>query len=394
MSYEDLTVEQKLQRATVFLMRNEKYALFSGVIVCGKRIPDASIPTIATNGVDVMYNPVWANAQTEKDLRGLLLHENMHKAFKQLFIWNSLFKENPKLANIAVDIVVNSLIIDSDPAGEAVTLPAGGVFDKTGEYKGLDAKTIFNMLKKSGCDGDGAGADGDGECTDSHLWEDAESVDATALKDLNNAIRQGVMAEKLRGNVAGTGSRLLGDILAPVVKWEDELLEFVTTTTSGHDMSTWRKPARKWVYQDVYMPSSYSEAIGSLVIAVDTSGSISNAEVTRFLSEITHICNITSPEAVDIIYWGSSVVGHETYTQGGYDDIFSNTNVADGGGTNLDCVPAYISDKNLKPVAVIVLTDGCVGDDWGVWDVPVLFGITSPNIIAPIGKSLAVDLKS
>jgi len=61
-----------------------------------------------------------------------------------------------------------------------------------------------------------------------------------------------------------------------------------------------------------------------------------------------------------------------------------------GGGTLVECVPAYMKNKQLKPECVIMLTDGCVSS-WGVWDVPVLWVVAgNEGATAPVGKTIHV----
>ena len=384
-----MDAKQIIQKAHVYIMRDPKYALFAGVLLCGKVEISDSVPAAATNGYDVKYNPDFISTLTEQEVRGVVLHENMHKAFKHLFIWKNLYEQDARRANMACDYVINLMIHKSDPQGVNVSLPKGGLLDT--KYEGMDTKKVFDLLGEGGEGGEGGG---EGGGFDSHEWGEGDEPVLTdaQVKELDEAIRQGVMNEKLRGGGEGCGMRELGELLAPKIKWEDELMEFVLNTTKGTDASSWRKPSRRWVYQDVYMPSSISESIGPLVIAVDTSGSISNDEVTRFLSEISYICRVANPEAVDLIYWGSKVVGHETYLPDTYETLASSTKVTDGGGTEILCVPAYIKNKKLNPCAVIVLTDGFVGDDWGTYDCPVLFAVTTEGVTASTGKTLRLEV--
>ena len=49
------------------------------------------------------------------------------------------------------------------------------------------------------------------------------------------------------------------------------------------------------------------------------------------------------------------------------------------GGTRISCLTEYMKEKKIEAQAVVVLTDGYLGGDWGKWDKPVLWLITSDN---------------
>jgi predicted metal-dependent peptidase len=148
-----LTAEQRVQRAHVALMNDPKYCLFSGVFMIGKTEVRDDIPTAATNGRDTYYGREFVDKLTDEELRGLILHENKHKAFRHLTIWKSLWDDNPRLANMACDYVINLMIYDSDVEGKFVKLPEGGCFDE--QYRGMDAATVFKLLKQKTGNGQG-----------------------------------------------------------------------------------------------------------------------------------------------------------------------------------------------------------------------------------------------
>ena len=141
------------------------------------------------------------------------------------------------------------------------------------------------------------------------------------------------------------------------------------------------------------MPSMSSEKVESLVLAIDTSGSIGTKELTAVLSEVQGIAEEVTPDTVHVLYWDSAVAGHETYNSTNAQDLVQSTKPAGGGGTSPSCITAYMKEKKLEPECVIVLTDGYVGSDWGgSWPCPVLWCIVGgSNIVSPIGKTVHVE---
>jgi predicted metal-dependent peptidase len=140
------------------------------------------------------------------------------------------------------------------------------------------------------------------------------------------------------------------------------------------------------------MPSGVSEKVGELVIAIDTSGSIGGRELAQFLGEVKGICDAVKPDAVRLLYWDTEVAGDEKYMGAEVENIVHSTKPAGGGGTTVECVPAYMTEHAIKPQAVVVLTDGYLGGSWGDWSVPVLWCIVGGNKnIAPVGKTVHVE---
>ena len=176
-----LTPEQRVQRAHVWLMGSPDYVLYSGIMMMGSTTVTDDVPTACTNGRDVKYGAKFVESLNEPELRGLIMHENLHKAFRHMTTWDNLYNENPQLANMACDYVINLMIADSDPTGTKVKLPEGGLLDE--KYRGMDAQSVFNKLKQddkqnkkgSGSD-DGQGETGDGNGGfDEHDWETPKS---------------------------------------------------------------------------------------------------------------------------------------------------------------------------------------------------------------------------
>jgi len=388
-----LTVEQRVQKAHVSLMNDPQYCLYSGIFMLGKtEVVDDPGMTAYTNGRDVKYGREFVTKLTDQELRGLILHENLHKAFRHLVIWEHLWKQDAQTANMACDYVINLMIYDSDREGKNVKLPEGGCFDE--RFRGMDAATVYKLLKKQGSSGGGGGGSGGDSKPglDQHDWEGAKELTAeekeTLARDVDQALRQGaILAGRMNGNVP----REVTEALTPKVDWRDVLRDFVTSVCVERDMSTWRKPARRWVSQDVYMPSTIGESIGPIVVAIDTSGSIQGEMIAQFLGEVKAICETVTPERIELMYWDMEVCAHETYERGNYDSLVASTKPAGGGGTSPSCIVPYMRSKGIKPECVVVLTDGIVGNDWGgEWPCPVLWGITTEGITAPVGKSVNV----
>jgi len=362
-----LTQEQRLSKAVVDIMGSPKYIALAGVLMIGDRSIDDDVPTACTNGRDEKYGRDFIDTLNDPELRFLVLHECYHKLYRHLTTWRHLYDENPQLANVACDFVINCKLLDDNRDGWA-TLPEGGCYDP--KYRGMDSAKVYSMLKEDGDNGEGAGG------MDEHDWDGAKELtqeeQRELARDIDEAIRQGAL---IAGKLGTGGDRDLAELLQPQIDWREVLRDFISTTCAGNDYSTWQRPNRRYVAGGYYMPSGVSESVGELVIAIDTSGSIGHTELSHFLSEVKSICDTVHPEAVRLLYWDSAVCQDEKYLMHELDDLINTTKPAGGGGTNVECIPAYLTEHGVKPQAAIVLTDGYLGGTWGNWSCPVLWCI-------------------
>ena len=372
-----LTPEQRVSKAVVDIMANPKYTALAGVLMIGERRVEtdpAKCPTAYTNGKNEVYGADFIADLNDKQLRFLVLHEVYHKLYRHLTTWQHLYKQDAQLANMACDYVINVKIADDNAQDKFATMDGKlkcGCFDE--KYRGWDSAQVFNDLKQQG---DNAQGDGQGQGFDEHGWDDAEGMTADEQRDLardiDEAIRQGAL---VAGKTGSGGDRDLAELLAPQVDWREVLREFVQTTCAGSDYSTYRRPNRRYLSSGMYMPSGISESVGELLVAVDTSGSIGQRELSVFLSEIKEICDTVHPDAIRLLYWDTEVCADERYVGAECEDLAKSTKPAGGGGTDVRCVTDYITKEEIKAQACIVLTDGYLYGGWGQWNMPVLWTI-------------------
>ena len=406
--------ERKVQKAKITLMRDPKFALWSGILMVGRTSVSDKIPTACTNGRDEQYGRKFVAELKESELNFVVLHENLHKAFRHLTTWKKLHDENHSLANSACDYVINLKLKDLDREEKVISMPRWkdgelkgkpmGLVDE--RFRGLNAKQVFDILKDeqedsgsgNGDSESGGGSNGGGkpEGFDDHDWDGAKEMTETEKKDLereiDQAIRQGVMAhQKIAGTNGGDLDRDLLDLLEPKIDWREMLREFVKSTCHAKDTSSWRRVNRRFLSTGTYMPSLIGEKVGHLVIGVDTSGSVGQEELSGFLTEVRGIAEEVKPSQVDLIYWDSRVATHEEYTEHMVGDIINSTKPKGGGGTSPSCVQKYLKEKMIEPECIIMLTDGYV-ENWGNdWTAPLLWTIVGGNdCVASNGKTIHV----
>ena len=396
-----LTAERKLTRVVIDLMRNPLFADMSGIFMMGTKEVSDDIPTAATDGRDEVYGRSFIDSLSIQEVAFVVVHESFHKMYRHLTTWQKLWKEDAQLANMACDYVINLEIVTRDPNGTVVSMPKKdgkviGLLDR--RFAGMNTKQVFDLLKKEKEEGGGAGGGGEGEGMDHHDWEGASELTKEEKEELakqvDQAIRQGMIAaQKMHGKGAGGRSRELSDILEPKVDWREQLREFVSATCAGRDYSSWRKPNRRFLSSDMIMPSLVGERVKNIVIGCDTSGSITNEDHARNLSETDAILTVVTPDKLHIIYWDHTVAAHEIYDDSTRGSFRTSTKPVGGGGTNPGAMEAYLKQHDIKADCIIMFTDGYVpnwGNDWN--GAPILWVITGGGrMTAGTGKTIHIN---
>jgi predicted metal-dependent peptidase len=388
-----LTPEQRLSKAVVDIMG--RAPALAGVIMIGKRTVEhdaAKVPTACTNGRDEMYGATFMGRLNDAELRFLVLHEVYHKLYRHLTTWKHLYQEDATLANVACDYVINVKIQDEYGDRGWVKMPEGGCFDV--KYRGWDSAQVYNDLKQEQDQDDDGQGGGLPDGFDEHDWEGAQDMSADEQRELareiDEAVRQGAL---IAGKMGSGGDRNLDELMQPQIDWREVLREFVQNTCAGSDYSTWRRPNRRYIGANVYLPSGISEQVGELVVAIDTSGSIGDIELAAFLSEVKAVCDTVNPDKIRLLYWDTEVCREEVYETHEQDDLAKSTKPAGGGGTCVECVPKYMRENNINPQACIILTDGHLYGGWGKWANPVLWCVLDNERAKP-DVGVTVNIKS
>ena len=392
---QNLSVEQRLQKAVSDIMMNDKYIALAGLLAIGGRSVRDDIPTACTNGRDEKYGRGFCDGLNDPELRFLVLHENYHKLARHLHIYHHLYKIDPEVANMACDFWINDKLVEENKDDKFATMTGGlamGCYSE--EYKDKSVTEIFNALLKKKKQGGGQGDPWDfPKPFDIHEWEDAQELSTEEqeelARDIDDVIRQG---DIVAGKMGSGGNRTLEEFLQPQVNWREVMREFITDTCAGGDFSTYNKPNRRYLHLDIIMPSGVSERVEELVLAIDTSGSIGQRELTTFLSEVKGICDTVKPSKVRVLYWDTQVCRDEVYEIDELDVLPRSTKPSGGGGTMVECVPQYMAEHGIKPQATIILTDGYLGGSWGQWTCPTLWVILdNKSTTAKVGKTLHVE---
>lgn len=189
-------------------------------------------------------------------------------------------------------------------------------------------------------------------------WE--SEGDARGERRVGNAER-GLIARRVAEAVKSIGTATAGwqrwadEILNPKINWRAQLRAYILNAVAdiaGRVDYTYRRPSRRQMaFGNVIMPSMIEPTV-KVAVVVDTSGSMSDNELTSALSEIKGIIDAVGITGVDVLSVDADV--HNVQK------VFSAKSVKlfGGGGTNMGVGITKASELRPRPDIIIVLTDG------------------------------------
>jgi len=379
------TAEQLMTQARIRLI--DKHPFFGNTAMKLKLIEDSSISTMCTDGKVIKYNPEFVEENIMAHNVGVLAHEVMHVTNGHPLRRG---KKDHKLFNVACDYAINPILVDG-----GFVLPEGALLDLA--YHGMSAEEIYSLLLDeyeqdegdSGGDGEGEGettddtgegdgdGDGDGESGESGdsladwvqdkfgdqagEFEDQKNADGSdlsesevreQLEDLTVSNAQSEMRSKSQGKGGGGfGSELKG-ATASAVAWDDVLLPLCQDALS--DEQTYNRPNRRFIAEDMYMPSYDKSDIRCAVIGRDSSGSVSDRGLRLFNGGLTRIFEEVGFDKIYVVDFTDSVERVVEYDRGDTFDMEDRFY----GGTHFASVTDWIEEEGINPSMLIYMTDG------------------------------------
>jgi predicted metal-dependent peptidase len=353
------------------------HPFFATLLLGMALVEDKSCQTMATDGETIFFNSEYMSTLTLPETTFILAHEVMHAVFEHAF---SIGEKDAENWNIATDLVINGLLV-KEKLGR---MPKGGLLDDAFVSKGNGtAEGVYRLLPAKPKDNSPKPDNGlDGAPLDDLR---KPSGDDSQLSDKQTEMKvkvsQACDVAKMAGNLSAELARLVDDIIKTETDWRSVLRRFFTERAK--ETYSFARPKRRFLGDDLYLPSLVGERLGSIVVAVDCSGSIDGASLARFNGELSGIVEDTRPSQVKVVYFDSKVLKVETF---GPDDTFKLSPIG-GGGTAFSPIFESINADDTAPTAVIVLTDLACDDFGPMPDYPVLWASTDTRRDAvPFGE--------
>ena len=398
---------QSLSKASKDLMLKEPYYGFFLIMLNklwdSKRVPTAGV---SKNGINyqLAINPEFWEGLNEDQRLGILKHELLHIAFGHL---TTFFKFSDKrLANVAMDMEINQYIEKSWlPGGEYTkeeyealneklklemsaametgaspeeiaeilkNAPSRGIFIEDYADMNLDLRAgcryYYDKLKEFKDEKEKNGTCGNQAMDDlldniemsnvpNHdTWEEFDNLTEAEQKLIEKQLQKVLsdakeQTEKKRGTVPGeiSGLIIVEQIEAPKFDWRGYIRRFTGISTKVFTKKIRRKENRRFSDN----PGLKIKMKQHMLLAIDTSGSVSDSELKEFMNEIHHIYKAVVD--ITIVQCDTKIHSIKAYT--GKHEM----NIHGRGGTEFDPVLEYYNENLKKYTSLVYFTDGECG---------------------------------
>lgn len=341
------------------------------------------VPRAGTDGRHLYINPTWFGSLDLDERVFVLAHEVSHVIFEHV-PRNKMYMDrgvgpdlkawSPNRWNQATDYIINDWLAKSNVG----RMPMGGLHHPNYGADDL-ADDVYLKVPDD--------PDGNANNWDQHMPPDPNAPPA-AKSQVQRAVQSAANVAKQQGNAPAGMERLVDDICEPQVDWK-ERVKLALHRVAGKDASTWARPNRRRlaVYPHVYWPGTESYQVGTIAMFVDTSGSVSDNEMSHFFGEMAAILTELRPQL--------AMVGSCDTECHGPDEILDVNELLEykpkgGGGTHMPAIFEKLEKEDIRPDACIILTDMYTdfGDAPGY---PVIWVATSDKV-APHGETIPITV--
>jgi predicted metal-dependent peptidase len=206
--------------------------------------------------------------------------------------------------------------------------------------------------------GQGGGSGGDSINKDQKnsqmhdAWEESDtSQDMENMKDVVRSMANQA-ASQSRGKIPGEIQELIKKLNEkPILPWQDILRRYVGSVPVPYKKTITRRDRRQPKRLD--LRGRLADHVAEIIIALDTSGSMSNQVIMYCMNEVFDIVKNTKAK-VTIIECDMNI--GRVYEAEKPSDV--KTKVTGRGGTSFSPVFEYIKDKNLRRSILVYFTDG------------------------------------
>ena len=285
-------------------------------------IPTAGVTVTEEGKLQMVYNPKFFAPLSDEARKDILKHEFYHIVFQHVtggrfLSFRDMSQSERKIHNIAMDLSIN---------GHLPNLPEGACFPGQGPFAHLEPfKTAEHYLRelrkmqKEGDDkgeGQGEGQPGEGQpgeggqpgsgqgngnpldgmdSFDDHSgWdemdEQTKQIAEERVKEfIKDAVEEANTSSRGWGSVPADCRKEIIASISTKVDWRKVLRYFVKQSQKANKRSTVRKINKRYPYQH---PGKKATRTAKIAVAIDQSGSVSEAMLTAFFAELNTLAKI------------------------------------------------------------------------------------------------------
>lgn len=364
-------------------------------------VPTHKVPVAATDARNILINPDTFFKMNLKERVFVMGHEIVHNVYGDVEFLKQCSQSGTVPQNDgttlpfrnetmqkAMDFRINALLRDgkigAPPAGvllddsiavanDSVTEVYKKVYEdeesggsKTGAYQGFDI-----ILKPGSSNGTQQ------QPRNPQQW----GVEIAAAQVLENM--------KAQGRMSGALQRMFEQILNPVVPWTDHI-RGIFNRKVGSGSYNWRRPDRRYIVRDLFMPSRSGNGAGWVVCWGDTSGSIGQDELCKYLAELGSIIEDCQPQRLTVVWCDAEIKRIDEIAEPSDLEQIRYDGAPGGGGTECKPVFDWIAEHTEKPEVFIGFTDGYVDFPEQEPDYLCIWAMTTSKD-APFGDTVRIN---
>lgn len=203
------------------------------------------------------------------------------------------------------------------------------------------------------------------------------------------AAAQVLESMKSQGKMPGALQRMFEEVLNPVVPWTDHI-RGIFNRKVGSGSYNWRKPDRRFIARDLHMPSRSGNGAGWVCVWGDTSGSIGQDELAKYLAELSSIVDDCKPQRLTVVWCDAAIQRVDEIEEACDLERIRYEGAPGGGGTSVHPVFEWIGEHTETPEIFIGFTDGYVDFPDTAPPYPCIWAMTTSKE-APFGEHVRIN---
>lgn len=295
--------------------------------------PRNPMNTAGTDGTTIIYNAGFVASLTQPQADGLYAHEALHCG---LLHHTRRMGRDPMRWNVACDCAINPMILET-----GLQLPPDGCLPSVfGMPDGLSAEEYYEQLPKN------VQSPQWGHVSDGH--GDAKTQTSEWQKAMADAVR--VASE--RGTLPAGLSRMVEEVLAPVIDWR-ALVKHHVERAAGREDYSFSRPSRRGLATGTILPAMHGVRALPVALIADTSGSVGAEELGQCVALIRSLLASSMAPETSWFFACDAEVTHRARMRAGMKVPVEW--LKGGGGT--DFVPALKEAEQTGCRLIIYITD-------------------------------------
>ena len=355
--------QKALNKSKISMMTNPDVTFFTALCFLMEHSITTSVPTAATDGKRILFNPHFFLSLTSEERVFLVLHETMHVAMMHVIRGNA--KKRGRY-NRAADYVIKWFLTQLN-----FKMPEGGLLNS--DYRDMSTDEVYELLEDN--------EELDKQCPmdiipgdENDIEKEAKALDAVLIKA--NTISQ---SQTCAGNLPKEIALYIENLLTPKLPWPRILSKYCNNLVKR--AYSYRKLNRRF-FPTYLLPTPSTNGLDDICVACDTSGSVTQENFDQICGETSAILKQLKPKNLTFLQFDTKIKKVDQITS--LKD-FMQLEFTGRGGTNIDPVLKWATKK--KPKLLIIFTDGYFKQTSLDPKFPIIWLIyDNPTFTSPFGK--------